>query len=52
MNLESIPCPACGATAKEVIFAEGNVRVGWYCPCGHFEKAVGRERLITVRNES
>ena len=50
--LDSIKCPACGHTAKEVIYAERKTRVGWYCAdCHHFEKAKVRERLTVDPDE-
>ena len=40
-------CPRCGAGAKEVIYAEKQIRRGWYCAnCGKFEPAIGRERRL------
>ena len=40
------PC-VCGKKAKEVIRYDdsGATRVGWYCSCKHFDKAVGREKI-------
>lgn len=44
-DLTTIPCK-CGGIAKEVIHAELNIRRGWYCPCGIFVAAIGRERIV------
>lgn len=45
--LASIICPDCNNIADEIIFAQGKQRAGWYCGiCHHFEKAIGRERLL------
>jgi hypothetical protein len=55
MNLKS--CPKCKADAEEIIAAsideDGMMqpckpyRRGWYCfECGHFDQAIGRERLV------
>ena len=47
----------CGGTSTDVIYAEENTRVGWYCTqCKSFDKAIGRERLVddevcTMRGE-
>lgn len=47
VNLTTHPCPYCGGEAGEVIFAEGNIRRGWYCVvCKHFISALMRERKI------
>jgi rubredoxin len=46
-TLDRIVCPSCGGPAVEVIYAQQKLRRGWYCPqCGHFEKALRRERII------
>lgn len=51
-NLVSIRCPTCAHRAKEVIYAAKNTRRGWYCSnCGHFEPAVGREKLVSWWSE-
>lgn len=43
-DLTTYTCVHCGEKAEQVIFAEKNIRVGWYCKnCSHFEKATGRE---------
>lgn len=45
-TLSTKPC-TCGYTMREVIYAQGKRRVGWYCAaCKTFDKAVGRERLV------
>ena len=42
--MKTLPCK-CGKTKDEVINAEQNLRVGWYCvACKDFTKAIGRER--------
>ena len=42
--MKAIPC-VCGEARTEVINAEQNLRVGWYCSnCRGFTKAIGRER--------
>jgi len=50
-DLATIPCPACGRPAEEVIHAKSvemkGTRVGWYCPaCKHFKPAEWRERSV------
>lgn len=45
LTLDKIPCPKCNESAKEIIYAEKNIRQGWYCEkCTHFEPAIYRER--------
>lgn len=46
-EMSHIKCPACGKGAEEIINAEEEKRVGWWCPaCNHFEKAILRERKV------
>jgi hypothetical protein len=46
-NLRHVLCSKCRHKAEEVINAEENVRVGWYCRvCKLFEKTIGRERKV------
>jgi len=50
-NLKEKPCQ-CGKTMTEVIqVTKDGVqvpanRVGWYCSCGTFDKAIGREKKL------
>ena len=40
-------CPKCKNKAEEIILASENKRVGWWCrACGHFERAILRERKV------
>jgi uncharacterized Zn finger protein len=44
-EMSHIKCPKCMSTAEEIINAEQNKRVGWWCrDCNHFQKAILRER--------
>jgi hypothetical protein len=46
-NMSKIYCPKCGGPAEEIIYAEKNIRKGWYCkPCKFFIKAIFRERVV------
>jgi len=46
-KLHTIPCPKCGAEAKEVVYAEQKLRRGWYCKkCSTFTAAILRERQV------
>ena len=48
--MEKINC-SCGSAKEQVINAEKNVRVGWYCPsCRDFTKAIGREKVWRPHN--
>jgi len=50
-NLREKPCQ-CGKTMTQVIqVTKDGVqvpanRVGWYCSCGTFDKAIGREKKL------
>ena len=47
-DLSQKPCK-CGGTMVQIINAEKNIRVGWWCTadgCSNFTKAIGRERLV------
>jgi len=44
-ELEYCDCD-CGKQAEQVINAEENLRLGWWCPaCNAFYRAIGRERV-------
>jgi len=45
MQPEPILCPECWGAAERLIWVDGYLH-GWQCECGHFEKAIGRERLF------
>lgn len=46
-EMSRIPCPNCDKQAQEIIHAEQNIRVGWWCQaCNHFHKAILRERKV------
>jgi hypothetical protein len=46
-EMSHIACPKCAAKAEEIIHAEKNKRVGWWCRvCDHFEKTIFRERKV------
>jgi|TARA_R110000822_G_scaffold9224_1_gene35952 hypothetical protein len=50
-TMEKINC-SCGSAKEQVINAEKNVRVGWYCPsCRAFTKAIGREKVWRPHNK-
>ena len=43
-DLTTNVCPNCHKKSEQVINAEKQKRVGWYCPaCRYFEKAILRE---------
>jgi len=44
-------CPECDGTATSVIDTSNNKRLGWYCVCGNFIKAIGRELIWRGANE-
>jgi hypothetical protein len=51
-SIEKIPC-TCGNEQEEVIRAQDNTRVGWWCPkCNGFTKAIGRERVWIAQRDS
>lgn len=46
-EMSHIKCLKCKGTAEEIINAEQNKRVGWWCrDCNHFQKAILRERKV------
>ncbi len=50
-DLTQKPCPKCGEPAGQIINAAEQVRRGWWCTaCGHFDDAVGRERIVEKRD--
>ncbi len=51
-DLSTKPCPECGGRMLEIIRQDNpKERKGWHCMDGHFDKAVGRERIVYVRNK-
>lgn len=46
-ELDKKPCPKCGEPAGQIINAQSNRRVGWWCQaCNTFDDAIGRERVL------
>ena len=46
-EMSRIRCPKCSGEAEQIINAQENRRVGWWCKvCNHFERAIFRERKV------
>jgi hypothetical protein len=50
-DLSTKPCPECGGLSIE--WVHNLIRWGWHCVCcGHFDKSVGRERIVNLNEGS